>query len=75
VLQQMIHECAGARCSVRVQTLMTGLVSHDVSLNTLVKLEPFVRQDFLHHSMNGAVNYAGSAPLMPQSVLHHGHFW
>jgi hypothetical protein len=62
VLRPMTRECADVRCSVRVQILMTGLVSRDVFLNTLAKSVPYVRLGFLRHSMNGAVNYAGSAP-------------
>ena len=75
VLQLTILECVDVHCSVLVPTLMTGPVSHDVSLNMLVKLVPFARLGFLHHLMNGVGNFADSAQLMLQNVSHHDHCW
>jgi hypothetical protein len=62
VSRQTTLEYADVHCSVHALILMTGLVSHDVFLNTRAKSVPFVRLGFPRHLMNGAANYAGSAP-------------
>jgi hypothetical protein len=71
----MTRECVDVHCSALVLILMTGLASLDDFLNMLARLGRFVRQVFLHRLMNGVVNYAGFALLMPQNVSHRDPYW